>query len=95
MAASDDSGETPVCAVVSVASSESDNARGDGNTSSDTEVVGPTHVRVRAERSGPAGARVYTVTVQCTDGSGNAATGVGTVTIGEGATTLKAAKAKK
>jgi probable HAF family extracellular repeat protein len=88
--ASDDSGETPVCAVLSVVSSESDNADGDGNTSSDTEVVGPSHVRVRAERSGPNGARVYTVTAECTDGSGNAATGVGTVTIGESA----AAKAK-
>ena len=92
--ASDDSGETPVCAVLSVVSSEPDNADGDGDTSSDTEVVGPNHVRVRAERSGPSGARVYTVTVQCTDGSGNAATGVGTVTIGEGAAALKA-KAKK
>jgi probable HAF family extracellular repeat protein len=88
--ASDDSGETPVCAVLSVVSSESDNADGDGNTSSDTEVVGPSHVRVRAERSGPNGARVYTVMAECTDGSGNAATGVGTVTIGESA----AAKAK-
>ena len=54
--ASDDSGETPVCAVLSVVSSESDNAGGDGNTSSDTEVVGPSHVRVRAERSGPSAA---------------------------------------
>ena len=51
--ASDDSGETPVCAVVSVASSEPSDAGGDGNTSADTEVVGPTQVRVRAERSGP------------------------------------------
>jgi probable HAF family extracellular repeat protein len=93
--ASDDSGETPVCAAVGVVSSESDNASGDGNTTSDAEVVDATHVRVRAERSGPESARVYTVTVQCTDGSGNAATGVGTVTIGEGAATALKAKAKK
>lgn len=92
--ASDDSGETPVCAVLRVASSESDNGDGDGNTSSDTEVAGPGHVRVRAERSGPAGARTYTVTVECTDGSGNAATGDGTVTIGEASASLRA-KAKK
>jgi probable HAF family extracellular repeat protein len=71
--ASDDSGETPVCAVLSVASSEPDNAGGDGNTESDTQVVGPDSVRVRAERSGPAVNRVYTVTVQCSDGSGNVA----------------------
>ena len=83
VAASDDSGETPVCGAIGVQSSEPDNGEGDGDTSSDTEVVGPGHVRVRAERSGPVGARVYTVTVQCTDGSGNAATGDGTVTIGD------------
>ena len=94
VAASDDSGETPVCAVLSIASSEPDNGNGDGDTSSDTEVVGPDHVRVRAERSGPSGARVYTVTAQCTDGSGNAATGVGTVTIGESAVAVEA-KVKK
>jgi probable HAF family extracellular repeat protein len=95
--ASDDSGETPVCSVLSVASSEPDNGEGDGNTASDTQVVGPGSVRVRAERSGPVVNRVYTVTVQCSDGSGNVAAGVGTVTIGE-ASVLKTssnAKAKK
>lgn len=86
--ATDDSGETPTCAVQSVASSEPDNADGDGNSSWDTEVVGPARVRVRAERAGPGGARVYTVTVACTDGAGNTATAAGTVTIGEG-TALK------
>ena len=91
--ASDDSGETPVCAVLSVQSSEPDNGDGDGNTSADTQVVGPERVRVRAERSGPGGARTYTVTVQCTDGSGNSATGEGAVTIGE--STASKAKAKK
>lgn len=94
VSASDDSGETPVCAVVGVVSSESDNAGGDGNTSADTQVVGPDHVQVRAERSGPTGSRVYSITVQCADGSGNTATGVGTVTIGESAVAAKA-KAKK
>jgi len=92
--ASDDSGETPVCAVLSVASSEPDNGGGDGDTSFDTEVVGPESVRVRAERSGPTGVRLYTVTVQCTDGSGNTATGVGTVTIGEGSALKTSLKAK-
>lgn len=92
--ASDDSGETPVCAVLGVASSEPDNGGGDGNTSSDTEVVGPDTVRVRAERSGPAVNRVYTVTVQCTDGSGNAATGVGTVIVGEASVLKMKAKGK-
>ena len=92
--ASDDSGETPVCAVIGVASSEPDNAGGDGNTASDAEVVGPNAVRVRAERSGPAVNRVYTVTVQCTDGSGNTATGAGTVVIGEASVLKMSLKSK-
>jgi probable HAF family extracellular repeat protein len=92
--ASDDSGETPACAVVSVASSESDNGQGDGSTASDTEVLDATHVRVRAERSGPTGSRIYTVTVACSDASGNSATGTGFVAIGDAAPAAKA-KAKK
>jgi hypothetical protein len=51
-------------------------------------------VRERAERSGPTANRVYTVTVQCTDGSGNVATGVGTVTIGEGSALKTGLQAK-
>ena len=92
--ASDDSGETPVCAVISVTSSEPDNSGGDGNTASDTEVVSADSVRVRAERSGPAVNRVYTVTVQCSDASGNASSGVGTVVIGDAAALKTNAKAK-
>lgn len=95
VAASDDSGETPVCGVLGVKSNEPDNGDGDGDTSSDTELVGPGHVRVRAERSGPVGSRVYTVTVQCTDGSGNAATADGTVTIGTTVQAKASLKAKK
>jgi probable HAF family extracellular repeat protein len=92
--ATDDSGETPTCRVTGVTSSDANNAAGDGNTSDDVELVSETAVRVRAERSGPTGSRVYTVAVECADGSGNVATGAGTVVIGETATAT-AAKAKK
>jgi probable HAF family extracellular repeat protein len=92
--ATDDSGETPTCRVTGVTSSEGDNGAGDGNTSDDVELVSETAVRVRAERSGPAGSRVYTVAVACADGSGNVATGAGTVVIGD-ATTAAARNAKK
>ena len=88
--ATDDSGETPVCAVTDVVSSEPDNGDGDGDTGSDALVTGPASVQVRAERSGPGGSRVYTVGVRCVDGSGNAAAGAGLVVIGEGSAVTKA-----
>lgn len=95
ISASDDSGETPVCGVTGVTSSEPDNGDGDGDTGADTKVVGPTAVRVRAERSGPVGSRVYTVAVQCADGSGNTATGQGVVVIGDDSATAAKLKARK
>ena len=87
--ATDDSGETPACVVSSVSSSEADNAQGDGGTTGDSEITGPLAVRLRAERSGASGARVYTIAVACTDASGNVGTGTGTVVIGEGSTAGK------
>jgi probable HAF family extracellular repeat protein len=96
VSASDDSGETPECQVTGVTSSDPDNAGGDGDTSNDTEVTGPLSVSVRAERTGPVGARLYTVHVECRDGSGNAATSAGTVRVGElGAAQKKAARKSK
>lgn len=95
VSASDDSGETPTCAVTGVTSSEPDNTSGDGNTSGDVEITGPASVRVRAERSGPSGVRLYTIAVQCSDPSGNLATGAGTVTIGDGSAVATAKAAAK
>ena len=43
----------------------------DGNTAPDWEIVDSHHVRLRAERSGRGNGRVYTITITCTDGSGN------------------------
>ena len=57
--------------VLSVTSSEPSNGLGDGDTSPDWEVVDAHHVRLRAERSGAGTGRVYTITVTCTDLSGN------------------------
>jgi hypothetical protein len=39
------------------------------------------HVLLRAERSGLGSGRLYTLTVRCTDASGNASTAIGTVTV--------------
>ena len=78
-AASDLSG-LPVCAIT-VASNEPVNGLGDGNSSVDWQVVDAQHVLLRAERSGLGSGRLYTLTVRCTDASGNASTATGTVTV--------------
>jgi subtilisin family serine protease len=62
---------TALCQIASVASNEPVNGRGDGNTAPDWMVTGDLSVDLRAERSGRRGGRVYTITVQCADGSGN------------------------
>jgi hypothetical protein len=61
------------CRIVSVASNEPVNGHGDGNTGPDWQITGPSTVDLRAERAG-GGSRIYTLTVRCSDPSGNAAT---------------------
>ena len=63
---------TPTCRIVSVASNEAVNGTGDGNTAPDWEITGALTLNLRAERSGNASGRVYTITVECVDDSGNA-----------------------
>jgi hypothetical protein len=57
--------------VIGVSSNEDKNGRGDGNTSSDWQIAGDHAVKVRAERSGRGEGRVYTITIQAQDASGN------------------------
>lgn len=59
--------------IISVSSSQPVNDEGDGNTSPDWEIKGPLTVDLRAERSGNID-RIYTITVQTTDESGNSTT---------------------
>ena len=63
----------PSCGL-SVASSESIDGTGDGDTSPDWLVVDSHRLQLRAERSGAGTGRVYTLTVACADASGNVAT---------------------
>ena len=64
-----------------MSSDESANGNGDGNTATDSQITGPNTVNVRAERSGAGVERVYTITVRCSDLSGNVSTGTTTVTV--------------
>jgi len=74
-------------ALVSVASSEPDDApgTGDGETTGDIEGAAPggpvTAIQLRAERSGVGAGRTYTLTYRARDASGNAAPAIGVVTV--------------
>lgn len=64
----------PTCRIISVSSNEPIDGLGDGDTAPDWVITGDLTVDLRAERSGTGTGRVYTITVQCTDSSGNSAT---------------------
>lgn len=59
------------CQIVSVSSNEPVDGLGDGHTTPDWVLTGPLTVDLRAERAGGGSGRIYTIGVQCTDGSGN------------------------
>jgi HYR domain-containing protein len=69
------------CLIISVSSNESINGLGDGNTAPDWVITGNLTVDLRAERSGTGDGRVYTITVRCTDDSGNSSTRAVQVTV--------------
>jgi hypothetical protein len=75
----------PVVTLLSILSSEPDDGRGDGRTTGDVQEaeVGTDDrtFRLRAERSGINLARIYRVTYQATDSSGNATTVTGEVRV--------------
>jgi len=68
----------PTLELVSITSNEPDNGLGDGDTTGDIQgaVIGTDDrtFLLRSERSGPGGGRVYTVTYQASDASGNTTT---------------------
>ncbi len=73
---SDDTDPAPTVTLLSVTSNEPDNAKGlgDGNTINDIVVVDDRHFKLRAERAEGGTGRIYTITYQATDSSGNSAT---------------------
>lgn len=57
--------------IIKVQSNEPANGKGDGNTSPDWKICGDHSVSLRAERAGPGSGRIYTITIQAKDNSGN------------------------
>ena len=71
----------PIVSLVSVTSNEPDNGEDDGNTINDIVVVDDYSFMLRAERSGSGSGRIYTITYQAVDDSGNTAVAYATVTV--------------
>jgi uncharacterized repeat protein (TIGR01451 family) len=69
--ATDTCDPSPVCSIVAVTSNEPVNGTGDGNTVPDWLLPGGLVADLRAERAGNGDGRTYTLTVECTDSSGN------------------------
>jgi hypothetical protein len=78
---SDNCDESPEVSLVSVTSSEDDDSRGDGHTSKDIRIGDDGSIYLRAERSGKGAGRVYTITYQAVDDSGNVTVKSTTVTV--------------
>jgi hypothetical protein len=58
--------------IVSITSNEKEDAKGSGNTAPDWIITGDATAKLRAERSGGNKAgRIYTITLEATDASGN------------------------
>ena len=71
----------PTCEIISVSSNEPLNGLGDGDTVPDWVITGDLTVDLRAERAGTGSGRVYTITVECADASGNSSTKTVDVTV--------------
>ena len=72
---------SPTITFVSITSNEPDNGKGDGNTVNDIVILDDYTFEFRAERSGNNAGRVYTITYEVTDASGNSAQAYATVTV--------------
>lgn len=59
------------CRISSVSSNEPVNGLGDGDMAPDWGITGDFTLNLRAERSGTGKGRIYTISVTCTDDSGN------------------------
>ena len=79
--ASDDCDSSPDVSLVSIAVNETDDSIGDGRPTGDIQIGSDGSIYLRAERSGKGDDRVYTVTYQAVDKSGNTTFYSTTVTV--------------
>lgn len=83
--ATDECDPDPEIRLVSITSNEPDNGGGDGDTSGDVHGADfgahDTSFVVRAERSGRGAGRIYTVTYEAEDNSGNVSTAAATILV--------------
>jgi hypothetical protein len=63
---------TPTKKIISVSSNEPETGTGNGDVGPDWQITGDLTLNLRAERASAGTGRVYTITVQVTDASGNA-----------------------
>jgi hypothetical protein len=78
---SDVADAAPSCRIIGVTSNEPVNGSGDGDTAPDWSYTDGLALSLRAERAGGGAGRLYTITAQCTDAGGNAATKTTAVTV--------------
>ena len=72
---------TFTCSISDIVSNEPQNGLGDGDQYPDWEITGDLTAKLRAERSGTGNGREYTITVECTDDTGNSSSDTVTVTV--------------
>jgi hypothetical protein len=70
----------PVSRIISVTSNQPVNGTGDGDVAPDWQITGPLTVKLRSERSSGQD-RIYTITVETMDASGNTTTATDTVKV--------------
>lgn len=78
---SDTCDPSPVCKIITIASSEPPTGGGSSKTSPDFAITGPLSANLRAEREGTGSGRTYPLTVQCTDHSNNSSQATTTVLV--------------
>ena len=79
--ASDICDESPEVSLVSITMNEEDEATSDGYTTLNIQIGDDGSIYLRAERSGDGSGRIYTITYQAVDDSGNVAVASATVTV--------------
>jgi hypothetical protein len=79
--AADNFDPDPTVTLVSVTSNQPDNGLGDGDLPDDIVIVNDFVFKLRAERGGGEGDRIYTITYQVTDDCGNVTYVTATVTV--------------